>query len=81
MAAARVQRWGNSQGLRLPKHVLERAGLKVGDSLAIEICDQEIVLRKIAKPKYDLAELAARIPEESKPKEEGAGPPVGREEW
>ncbi|MDT8397515.1 MAG: AbrB/MazE/SpoVT family DNA-binding domain-containing protein [Pseudomonadales bacterium] len=28
---AKVQKWGNSQGLRLPKHLLESSDIVVGD--------------------------------------------------
>jgi len=33
------------------------------------------------KPKFDLAELVARIPKGYRPHEESWGPPVGKEEW
>ncbi|HXG90957.1 MAG TPA: AbrB/MazE/SpoVT family DNA-binding domain-containing protein [Blastocatellia bacterium] len=32
---SKVQRWGNSQGLRLPKHVLESADIAVGDNVEV----------------------------------------------
>ncbi len=78
---AKVQKWGNSQGLRISKQVLELATLAVGDEVEILVSAGEIVLRKIARPKFDLAELVARIPKDYQPQEVSFGPPVGREEW
>jgi antitoxin MazE len=81
MIVARVQKWGNSQGLRLPKQVLQLADLAVGDDVQIVVADRQIVVRKAARPKYDLAELVAKIPKGYKAQEWDTGPPVGREEW
>jgi antitoxin MazE len=81
MLVAKVQRWGNSQGVRLPKAVLDLAGIEVGDSVEIEVSDRHIVVTRVARPKYDLAELVARIPKGYKATEVDFGPPVGKEAW
>ena len=78
---ARIQKWGNSQGLRLPKQVLELAQFAVGDELELVVADQEIILRKPRAKKYDLGELLARIPRGYRGREVSFGPPVGKEEW
>ncbi|MEA2602151.1 MAG: hypothetical protein QOF89_3143 [Acidobacteriota bacterium] len=39
------------------------------------------MVKKAPKPKFDLAELVARIPKGYRPHEELLGPPVGKEEW
>ncbi|TYQ14101.1 UNVERIFIED_ORG: antidote-toxin recognition antitoxin MazE [Zoogloea ramigera] len=37
---ARLTRWGNSDGgLRIPKAILEAAGLRVGDEIACRLMD------------------------------------------
>ena len=41
-----IRAWGNSQGIRIPKDILERLDLKVSDVLDIEINGDTIVLRK-----------------------------------
>jgi antitoxin MazE len=81
MITAKVQRWGNSQGLRLSKHLLELAEIEVGDDVEISVGEGEIVVRKTSRPRFDLAELVSRIPKGYKAGEVGFGPPVGREEW
>jgi antitoxin MazE len=81
MLVTKVQRWGNSQGVRLPRSVLDLAGIDVGDSVEITVNDHRIVVTGVARPKYDLAELVARIPQGYKATEVDFGPPVGKEEW
>ena len=81
MLVAKVQKWGNSQGLRLPRRILDLAGIGVGDDVEITVSDHEIVVKKVDRPKYDLAELVARIPTGYKAEEVDFGPPVGRETW
>jgi antitoxin MazE len=77
----KVQKWGNSQGLRLAKHVLENAQLAIGDDVEIIVGEEEITIKKVVRPKFDLAEMVTRMPRNYKPKEESFGKPVGREEW
>ena len=77
------RKWGNSQGLRLNKDLLERAGLKAGDEVEISVKDSTLVIvpaRKI-RGKYRLEDLVARIPEDHLPKEVDWGNSSGREEW
>jgi antitoxin MazE len=78
---SKVQQWGNSQGVRLPKNVLDLAHIAVGDEVEIIVNDQEILVKKVPSVKYDLAELVSRIPKGYKANEVNFGPPVGREEW
>jgi antitoxin MazE len=79
--AARVQRWGNSQGLRLAKHVLERARISVGDDVEVIAGEEEILIKKVSRPKFDLAEMVSRMPLRYRAREESFGKPVGKEEW
>ena len=39
--------WGNSHGVRLPKYIIERTGLKVGDYLYVRLEAGEIVIRPV----------------------------------
>lgn len=79
--ATRVQRWGNSQGLRLAKHVLERARISVGDDVEVIAGEEEILIKKVSRPKFDLAEMVSRMPRRYRAREESFGKPVGKEEW
>ena len=78
---AKVQKWGNSQGLRLAKHLLDDARISVGDEVEVFVQQEQIRIRKISKPKFDLAEMVSRMPASYKVNEESFGKPVGKEEW
>jgi antitoxin MazE len=42
----KVQRWGNSQGLRLSKQLLEQANIAVGEDIEIVAKKGQIILKK-----------------------------------
>ncbi len=79
----RVQKWGNSQGLRLAKQVLEEACIAVGDDVEVTVRDGMIVIApsKRIRGRLDLQELVSRIPKNDKPGETDWGKPIGKEEW
>mgnify|MGYP002656227901 FL=1 len=55
----RIQKWGNSAAMRLPAQTLKQLGLKIGDTLQAEICDDTLIIRKRAK--YRLQDLLAEM--------------------
>ena len=79
----KIQRWGNSQGLRLAKQVLEDAHIAVGDDVDVAVRDGMIVIAPVRRirGKQSLQELVSRIPEGYEPEETDWGKPVGREAW
>ncbi|MBI5584155.1 MAG: transcriptional regulator/antitoxin, MazE [Deltaproteobacteria bacterium] len=79
----KIQKWGNSQGLRLAKQVLEDARLAVGDDVDVTARDGLIVIapaRRI-RGKRSLQELVERIPRDYKAEELNWGEPAGGEVW
>lgn len=79
----KIQKWGNSQGLRLAKSVLEDACLGIGDEVDVAVRDGVIVvvpLRKI-RGRYRIEDLVAQIPEDYHASETDWGKAVGKEEW
>lgn len=83
MMSTRVQKWGNSQGIRLPQRVLEEANIAVGDEVDVTVQEGRIVVTpsQRIRGRYRLEDLVARMPEDYKPAEEDWGPPAGREAW
>jgi len=77
----KIQKWGNSQGLRLAKHVLEDAGIAIGDDVEIVVGESESRIVKKSRRRFVLEEMVARMPKNYRVREESFGPPVGREEW
>ncbi len=78
-----IQKWGNSQGIRIIKEILEQTSLSVGDKVEIYAKDGNVIVQPVRKSrkKYRLEELLASIPRGNKPSEEDLGKPVGKEEW
>ena len=74
----KVQKWGNSQGLRLAKQVLEEARISVGDLVDVSTQDGVIVIApaRRVRGKQNLQELVSRIPKNYKTGEVGWGKPV-----
>lgn len=79
----KVQKWGNSQGIRLSKEVLAEANILVGDALEIVTTKEQIVIKPVRKirDKYDLKDLVSQIPSDYKVQEENWGSPIGLEVW
>lgn len=42
-----IQRWGNSQGIRIPRAVLEMAGMFIGDRVELIAASNEILVHKV----------------------------------
>lgn len=79
----KIQKWGNSHGLRLAKNVLEDAHLGVGDVVDVEVRDGTIVVAPIkeTRGRYRLEDLVAQIPDDYRPSEENWGKHIGKEAW
>lgn len=77
----KVQKWDNSQGLRLPKQVLEMAQISIGDDVEIVVGTEEITVRKVKSKKFDLADMVSRMPRSYRGDENAFGAPVGKEQW
>ncbi len=77
----RIQRWGNSLGLRIPKAFAEQAGVEAGSEVDLALEDGELIIRPAREPKYGLAALVRGITDENVHAEVETGPPVGREVW
>ena len=79
----KIQKWRNSQGLRLSKSLLAETRLGVGDKVDIRVKAGIMIVTpaKKIRGKYSLKDLVARIPEDYRSGEVDRGEPVGREEW
>ena len=80
---SKIQKWGNSQGLRFPKDILKKARIMVGDCVSIDVKNFQIVIKPIKKVrrKYNLKTLLSNMPDVYKKGEEDWGKPVGKEVW
>ena len=80
---AKIQKWGNSQGLRLTKSLLADAQLGVGDEVDIRVKDGTMIVTpaKRMRGKHRLEDLVAHIPKHYQAEEVDWGEPVGKEVW
>ncbi len=77
----KVQKWGNSLGLRIPKSFAEEASVKEGSTVDLSVKDGQIVVRAVRQRKYELRELLAGVSAENLHGEISTGAPRGRESW
>ena len=79
-AKARLVRIGNSRGVRLPKPLIEQAGLD--DEVELDVRDGAIVIRPLNGPRAGWAEAAAALAEaESGLLDAPTSTQFDREEW
>lgn len=56
MMYATIQKWGNSQGIRIPKSFLETFGLCENDKVELIEKEEGIVIKKVAQSKHKTIE-------------------------
>ncbi len=80
---SKVQKWGNSQGLRFTKAILQEAQINVGDEVNVSAQKGWIIVEPVTKVrgKYDLKELVSKMPQEYQAEELDWGEPIGKEVW
>jgi len=76
---AKIQKWGNSLAVRVPKNIAEEVGLQSNDLLEMNVEDGKIVLQPQVAVTYNLDDLLNGITNENLPSAGDAGDPVGRE--
>lgn len=75
-----ISKWGNSQGLRVPKEIMQEISLKIGDKVELETKEDMLIIKPVKRKKIDINDLVKKIPKEYKPSEEFLDS-YGMEEW
>ena len=78
---ARVQKWGNSLALRIPKTFAAEVGLDRDALVDLSLRDGKLIVEPLPKPPLSLDELLAAVTPENLHGEVDTGPPMGRESW
>jgi len=83
-----LQRWGNSQGVRIPKNLVETLGLKIGSDLSIELSEDgsHIAILPVqderpVRRRHRIEDLVAASSPDAFKGEVGWGESQGREVW
>lgn len=77
----RVQRWGNSLAIRIPKAFAEEFSLKHNSSVDISMLEGKIVVEPVIKSELTLEKLVADITEHNLHGEIDTGAGQGNEAW
>ncbi len=76
-----VRKWGNSPAIRLPKKVMEKAGLRDGDTVNFEVKAPGVIVIRAATVSSTPKNLLARITCGNRHSEANWGAPQGHEVW
>jgi antitoxin MazE len=77
----KVQKWGNSLALRIPKSFAADAQIESDSLVEVTLVDGQIVVKRVATHKWTLDELMAAVSEENLHTEIDLGEPMGKEVW
>ena len=78
---SRVQKWGNSLALRIPKVFAAEAGLEEDAPVELSLVRGRVVVQPISREPITLDKLLRGVTEENLPGEWDTGPSIGREIW
>jgi mRNA interferase MazF len=76
----RVQKWGNSLAVRIPKPFAEGMGLHASTEIEIFLEKGELRVAP-ARPQWDLNQLLSKVTKGNRHAEVETGPTAGREVW
>lgn len=77
----RIQKWGNSLALRIPKSFADEIGLQRETTIEVSLADGKLVITPVAKPKPTLKQLLAKVTRENLHSEVDTGSTAGNEIW
>ena len=77
----RVQKWGNSLALRIPKPFATEIGLQRNSPVEMSLVDGRLVIVPVVEPTPTLERLLAQVSEDNLHGEIETGPATGKEVW
>jgi antitoxin MazE len=77
----KIQKWGNSMALRIPKSFADQVSIKLGSSVDLSIQDGKIIIEPLKTEEYDLKLLVDAINEANLHNEYMVDEPRGKEIW
>jgi antitoxin MazE len=77
----KVQRWGNSLAVRIPKSFAEEVGVTDCSPVEMNLVDGRLVVERARVAAPSLVELLEGVTEANRHGEVEAGPAVGGEAW
>ncbi|MBI3960357.1 MAG: AbrB/MazE/SpoVT family DNA-binding domain-containing protein [Chloroflexi bacterium] len=77
----KVQKWGNSLALRIPKSFAVEVGLENDTAVDLTLIEGKLVVTPLVQPPFTLDGLLAGITAENLHTEIDSGAAVGKEVW
>jgi antitoxin MazE len=78
---ARIQKWGNSLALRIPKSFAAETHLEQGTLVEVSLHDGKLLVTPLSHPTITLEELLKHVTPQNLYHEVDTGPAVGGEAW
>jgi antitoxin MazE len=78
---AKIQKWGNSLGLRIPRSLAAEAQVGEGATVDLSLENGGLVVRPLRVCKYSLTVLLRKVNRRNLHGEVSTGRAVGRETW
>ena len=77
----KIQKWGNSLGLRIPRSFAAEAQVEEGASVDLSVENGQLLVRPLRVRKYSLHALLRRVSQRNLHGEISTNGAVGREAW
>jgi antitoxin MazE len=61
----RVQKWGNSLGVRIPRSLAEEVGVGPGSEVSLSVLEGELIVKPVFPARFKLDDLLAAITPEN----------------
>ena len=82
MALTTIQKWGNSHGIRIPKHLLDSLNWSVGEKISLYTRGNRLIIEQTPKQRKTIEELLDGFNSDNfQSSEFDWGKPAGREVW
>jgi len=77
----KVQKWGNSLALRIPKSFASEVGIKNDSQVEMSLVSGKLVVTPMNKKKFNLKKLLAQVTKDNLHCEIDTGVAMGNEAW
>jgi antitoxin MazE len=77
----KIQKWGNSLGLRIPRAFAAEAQVEEGATVELSVDNGRLLVRPLRVRKYSLTALLRKVSRRNLHGEVSMGKAVGRELW
>jgi antitoxin MazE len=77
----KIQKWGNSLGLRIPRTFAAEARVAEGSTVDLSVAGGQLLVRPLRARRYALRDLLRKVTRRNLHTEVSSGGPIGREVW